>query len=415
MQQAFANCANLKRVYGMPKPAASCDITQIFWNSVSLEKAEIPENAKSMFHAFNGCTSLRSVVVKATGITDASSAFASCTNLTVYAPADSTTYNTLMSAYGSSVDVTIVVAGSEALPVIAVWGDSTSNPNRPWKEWPARLQEVVKTYAVKNQAVSGEFTTSTSARQGGNALSVGAFTIPADTSQVEITLTSADGQTFGAAPVFSAGGGFNPCTIAGVQGTIIHAGSGVYKFARKAAGSAVVVPAGSVVTSDADAMLNNAAAVMLVNIGINAGWNENANTLLNQVQLMVNHFTASGGTKYIITGPYAGQFLKTAALRSTVLSYESLAAAAFGEHWLNLRTYLIENGLSENSLTASDLDNERMAVGQIPASLLGGGSTTDIIIFDGVNYTDETHPNAYGQNSIFKAFYAKGQALGYWE
>ena len=415
MNKAFYGCANLKRIYGMPKPTASCNTNQIFNGGCTLlEKAEIPENATTLFYTFNGCTALRSVDVRATEITDVSEAFTGCTNLTVYAPAESATYNTLVSKYGNSTNVTIVVAGGEALPVIAVWGDSTSSPNRTWKEWPARLQEVVKTYAVKNQAVSGEYTTSTSARQGGNALSVGAFTIPSDTSLVEIALTSADGQTFGTGPVFNPGGGFNPCTIAGVRGTIVNAGGGVYKFARKTAGDAVEVPDGTIVTSDADGVFNNADAVMLVNIGINAGWNENPDTLLNQVQLMVNHFTASGGTKYIITGPYAGQFLNTDGQRQRVFEYESKAAVAFGEHWLNLREYLIANGLTENGLTASALDTERMAVGQIPASLLGGGSTTDILIFDGKTVTDDTHPNAHGQNSIFHAFYGKGQDLGYW-
>ncbi len=415
MNQCFKDCTFLKRVYGMTKPSATCNTNQLFNGCTALEKAEVPENASTMFYAFNNCTSLRTVDVKATGITAVDRAFYGCTDLMVYVVADSTTYTTLVNAYGNSTDVTIVVAGGETLPVIAVWGDSTSSPNRAWKEWPARLQEVVASYAVKNQAVSGEFTTSTSARQGGNALSVGAFTIPADTSLVEITLTSADGQTFGTSPVFSAGGSFNPCTIAGVQGTIVNAGSGVYKFARKTAGDSVEVPAGAIVTSDADGIFNNSDAVMLVNIGINAGWNSDSNVLLNQVQMMADHFTESGGTKYIITGPYAGQFLNTDSQRAVVFDYETKAATAFDEHWLNLREYLISNGLTENGLTASALDTERMAVGQIPASLLGGGSTTEILIFDGKTVTDQTHPNAHGQNSIFNAFYAKGQALGYWD
>lgn len=416
MKKAFYGCANLKRIYGMPKPAQTCDMSQAFYGGcTALEKAEVPENVAVIQYAFGNCTALRSVDIRSTGVTNVTSAFLNCSDLTVRVVKDSATHSTMTSAYGNSNAVTIAFLGSdEAIPVIAVWGDSTSSPNRTWWEWPARLQEVVKTYAVKNQAVSGEYTTSTSARQGGNALSVGAFTIPSDTSLVEIALTSADGQTFGTGPVFNPGGGFNPCTIAGVRGTIVNAGVGVYKFARKTAGDAVEVPDGTIVTSDADGVFNNADAVMLVNIGINAGWNENPDTLLNQVQLMVNHFTASGGTKYIITGPYAGQFLNTDGQRQRVFEYETKAAAAFGEHWLNLREYLIANGLTENGLTASALDTERMAVGQIPASLLGGGSTTDILIFDGKTVTDQTHPNAHGQNSIFNAFYGKGQDLGYW-
>ena len=154
---------------------------------------------------------------------------------------------------------------------------------------------------------------------------------------------------------------------------------------------------------------------MLINLGINSGWDQNADVLLNQVQLMVDHFAAAGGTKYIICGPCAGQHLRTDALRQVVIDYESKAATAFGDHWLNLREYLIDNGLTENGLTASDLDTERMASGLVPASLLGGGSTTDIKMYDGNTVTDDTHPNVYGAESIKNAFYAKGQALGYWD
>lgn len=397
----------------MPVPATSCTTNQLFNGCSALEKAEVPQNATTMFYCFNGCTSLREVTIHATEITAATSAFANCTDLTVYLDADTTTYETLIGLYGSSTDITFFTDGGASAPSIVVWGDSTSSPNRTWKEWPARLQEAVSTYLVKNQAASGEFTTSTSARQGGNALKVGAFTIPAAAQDVAVTLTTEDGHTFGTNPVFSAGGSFNPCTISGVKGSITHAGGGIYNFTRLTAGSAVEVAEGTIVTSDADIALNGA-EVMLINLGCNSGWDENPDVLLNQVQLMVDHFVAAGGEKYIICGQSGGKHLRTEEMRAITFEYEEKAATAFGEHWLNLREYLIVNGLTENGLTASALDTERMALGQVPASLVGGGTTTDIKMYDGVTITDDVHPNAYGANSIMLAFYNKGVALGYW-
>ena len=75
---------------------------------------------------------------------------------------------------------------------------------------------------------------------------------------------------------------------------------------------------------------------------------------------------------------------------------------------------IVKNGLTQNNLTASALDTERMESGLVPASLVGGGSTTDIQMYNGTTNTDENHPNAYGANTIMLAFYEKGVALGYW-
>lgn len=417
---AFQNCSSLKKIYGFPDALASPGSAKMAFYNTALKYVKIPANVNDVFYCCAGSTALEKCEIYTDDLDSTKNltlqTFQNCGSLTVYCNAGTTTEETLRSVYASSTNIEVrTFGGADVTPTIAVWGDSTSSPGTPWGCWPDRLQEKVglQAYFVKNQAVSGETTTSTSARQGGNTLRVGAFTIPSDMSLVEIALTSADGQAFGISPVFSAGGGFNPCTIAGIEGSIVNVG-GVCKFGRKTAGDSVEVADGSIVTSNADSLFNNAAAVMLVNLGINAGWNGNPDTLLNQVRLMVNHFTESGGTKYIITGAYAGQFMRNDDIRQKVFEYETKAATLFGEHWMNLREYLIANGLAENGLTASALDNERIAVGQVPASLLGAGTVDDIKIYDGKTVTDDTHPNAYGANSICNAFYAKGKALGYW-
>lgn len=422
--QMFYNCTSLKKVYGLP---SLTNMTNAFNGCAALEEGFVPStvgtfntavsgsniNATYARYCFSGCVSLKKITVltevAAPGLP--SSLNNACT---IYAIPDTDVYTALQTAIASLPTATLVPYGSESGDVITVWGDSTSSLNNAWTDWPTRLGDKISGFTIKNQAVSGEYTTSTSARQGGNALKVGAFTIPAAVEAVAVTLTTEDGHTFGTNPVFSAGGNFNPCTISGVEGTITNAGGGVYNFTRLTAGAAVEVADGTEVLSKADTALNSA-DIMLINLGCNSGWDENADVLLNQVQLMVDHFAAAGGEKHIICGPSAGKHLRTEEMRNITFAYEEKAATAFGDHWLNLRDYLIANGLTENGLTASALDTERMALGQVPASLIGGGTTTDIKMYDGVSVTDDVHPNAYGANSIMLAFYTKGQTLGYWE
>ena len=411
LNSAFRECVFLKRIIAFPTKIAGSTMSSAFYNVALIQEAIIPQGVTDLFYAFKGCTNLRTVYCYATeAFTKLSSTFADVDNVTILCVEDNAAYQSLLSAFGSSSNITIKIMGQSANPSIVVWGDSTSSPNTSWKEWPKRLQERIGTsLLVKNQAVSGEYTTSTSARQGGNALSVGSFTIPADTTATSVVLTSADGQTFGSSPVFSGGGDFNPCQIAGIDGYL----SGT-SFTRKTAGEAISVEAGSIVTSLQDDVFNNADAIMLIQLGDNSGWNEDPATLLNQMKMMVAHFEAKGGTKYIISGPWSGKHLRTESDVANVLEFEAMATEEFGEHWFSLRQYLIDYGLAQNNLTASDTDNERMAMGQVAGSLLGGGTPENIVMYPTTS-SDDVHPNAYGANSIYLAYYEKGVALGYWE
>lgn len=415
LQLTWSDCSTLKKVFGM---MPSCNGTAVTMNSTfaycaMLTDAVIPLNVIDIFYAFRNCTSLRRIDCLATAtFTRTSNAFQNCTNLYVYCVPESDAYAKLLTDYGSSSNVHILEQGGSELPNVVVWGDSTSSPNTEWREWPLRLMDNLSGFLLKNQAVSGEDTTSTSARQGGNAISVAAFEIPATTSKVAVTATTADGRTFGSDPVFSGGGGFNPCHIGSIEGYLTSSG-GVTYFNRKAAGTATSVSAGTPVTSDNDGQYNNADAVMLIQLGDNSGWDNTPGKLLNQMKLMVQHFTAKGGTKYIISGPWSGKYLRSAAGVANIQNFETLAAAEFGNHFFSLRQYLIDNGLTQNNLTASETDTERMAIGQVPGSLLGGGTPSNILMYPSTS-NDDTHPNAYGANSMSLAYYQKGVALGYW-
>ena len=420
--QMFYGCTSLKKVYGLPQLT---NMTDCFNGCTSLEEGFVPstvgtygETTNTIYgsRCFTGCANLKKITVL-TEVATPDLPTSLNNNCVIYAIEGSSVYSSLQSKIASLPTATLLPYGSNAEGgnIVTAWGDSTTSYNNNWIDWVQRLGEKLDGFSMKNQAVSGEYTTSTSARQGGNTLKVGAFTIPADTTSVQITLSTEDGHTFGTNPVFSGGASFNPCVVNGVKGTIANAGSGKYTFTRLEAGSETQVEENTIVTSLADTVFNNENSIMLINLGTNSGWDENADVLLNQVQLMVNHFTSLGGTKYIICGLSSGKHLRTEAFKQVSFKYEEKASSTFGEHWLNMREYLIENGLTENGLTASKLDNERIAQGLVPASLLGGGSTTDIKMYDGETVTDDCHFNCYGANSQSLAFYNKGKALGYWD
>lgn len=427
--QTMFKLAGIIKVFGFPDlNATSANGTNMYANCSGLTYAIVPKGVTNLSYGFYNDSALRRVDIfedniPASGI-NGGTAFYGCRNLTVYCNADTTTHASLLAAYGSSTQVTIkTFDGASAMPSIVVWGDSISSANKAWIEWPKRLQTKLGTseYLVKNEAQAGEWSTSTTARQGGYAITTNAITIPADTTAVELTLTVNGAWTFSGggydsgtnAGIFSAGISFNPCTISGVQGTISRSGSAYY-FTRLTAGAAVNVSAGTLIESDVDTVFNAADNVMIFYLNGNAGWRNDADTLLDMFQKAVDHFTDLGGTMYIVAGPAANSILTNATVKAEVLEFETKAATAFGNHWLNLREYEIQNGLTQNGLTASELDTQRMADGLVPASLVGGGTTTDIIMYDGVNNTDQNHPNAYGANTIMLAFYEKGKALGYW-
>lgn len=403
-QQAFDGCTSLKKCYGIPNSDVTTTMRMMFYNCSALEsEMEIRGGVPNTSYCFAGCKNLKTVKVYAEGITNADSMFQSCTDLTCYLPKDSVSYSTVSAAYGNSADVTIAYLSGDTVPTISCWGDSTTSTGTDGLAWPARLQtKVGEGLLVKNMAISGEGTKSTSCRQGGNQAKVTtAFTIPAAVEEVAISIEGADGNAFGWDNPLSVGANYNPVTIAGVEGSIIAEASDI-RFVRMTAGSAVEVAAGTDIIS-ANSLERKNDVVQVIYLGTNAGWDDDPETLLAQVQSMIDYY---GGSNYIIMAQTGGYRLRTEETRAITFEYEEMAAAAFGEHWLNLREYLIANSLSENGLTATERDTERMAVGQIPWSILMGSNTA--------SGTDDVHYNTYGLQSVCNAVYAKGVELGYW-
>lgn len=80
-------------------------------------------------------------------------------------------------------------------------------------------------------------------------------------------------------------------------------------------------------------------------------------------------------------------------------AWEATLREAYGEHFINMRTYLIENGLSDVGLRATKADYRGFRRGRISKQLR----------------SDWTHFNSYGYYAKGLAIYAKGVELGYWK
>lgn len=406
LAQTFNGCTKLKKIYGLPSGATNMNMA--LYKCAVLENIVIPKNVTDLFYCFSGNTSLKKIEILSEGVTRADQMLQNCGTVSVYMVKDSTTYTTISKIYSSSANVTLAYIGADSIPVISTWGDSTTSRGTDGLAWPSRLQNEITTHNIKNMAISGEFTTSTSCRQGGNQAHVKtAFTIPATCTEVEVELESKDKQTFSNSPVLSTGCNYNPVTISNIEGSI-SCKNNKYYFTRYKEGNEVQVNANTEVISKTSEVRKND-DVMIIYLGTNSGWNDTPSKLLAQIQSMVDYYQ---GTKYIITTGATGYRLRNESTRAITTEVETLFTNTFGEHYFSLRQYLIDNSLTENNLTATDVDKSRIALGQVPSSILMGASDLNAGKAGG-DGVDDTHYNTYGLESVKNAFKSKLISLGY--
>jgi lysophospholipase L1-like esterase len=96
--------------------------------------------------------------------------------------------------------------------------------------------------------------------------------------------------------------------------------------------------------------------------------------------------------KYIIIG------LTSKSYHNDVEEKNKQLWANFGNHFLDIRRYILDYGLEDLNIAPSDNDNIAIVDGEIPPSLL----------------TDNVHFNESGYELISRLVYKKGQELGYW-
>ena len=142
--------------------------------------------------------------------------------------------------------------------------------------------------------------------------------------------------------------------------------------------------------------------VLVIQMGSNGGWDD-YDELIKQYKAMIDN---SGTECYIIIGDTdnpdesvdSAYYTDSSEVGIDDTLWEAALREAFGEHFINMRVYMIENALSTAGLEPTQEDIDNIDDGRVPESLKH----------------DFTHLNSYGYYAVGVAVYNKGIELGYW-
>lgn len=245
---------------------------------------------------------------------------------------------------------------------ITCWGDSLTAMGR----WTTRL-ETLTGLTVYNGGTGGEQCGTIMARQGGDVMLVNNITIPSTCTPVTV-IDNANGfdTQLGqkARPLLQGGAHVNPCKIGDIEGTLKWTGSshsdpnGTWTFTRSEEGGAMTINRPTALRTNFDINRNDP-ELMIIFMGQNGGYTD-VNDLINKHRLMIEHSKAKD---FIVLGLSSGS-------ASARKDYEDAMTREFGRRFISLRQYLSVYGMEDAGLTPTTNDNDMMAVGKVPASLL---------------------------------------------
>ena len=281
--------------------------------------------------------------------------------------------------------------------IITCWGDSlTWGAKGEGVNYP-EIIEKLSGAEVHNYGVGGESSLAIAARQGGLPMQVNNITIPSSgTVQIGTLENSGIYSITGTmlTPLLQGGdSSVNLCTIAGVEGHLEWTGAapddvnGIYRFTRITDGEEVVITTPTTIVTSA--MLDRTEDILVIFIGENGGWNSNQE-LISQIQAMIDYSVCDG--KYVVCGITSQSAGERAGLEADM-------AAAFGDKYLNLREYLVTEGLADAGMTPTEQDLAHMEVGSLPGSLR----------------SDLVHGNAVYYELVGEKIFEKITELGYFE
>lgn len=139
--------------------------------------------------------------------------------------------------------------------------------------------------------------------------------------------------------------------------------------------------------------------ILVLEIGSNAGWYNDYDELIAQYDSILE---STGCKYYIIVGdtddPELSADMNKIYIGMGETPWEQALSKAYGDHFINMRLYMIQNGLNDCGLETTEEDLEGFTRGEISQQLRA----------------DWTHFNAYGYYAKAKGIYKKGVELGYW-
>lgn len=284
--------------------------------------------------------------------------------------------------YGAQKDASGNVTSINDIVPISCYGDSFTNAaDDATVSYPGVLS-VYAQRTVYNLAVDSDTIFEMAAREGGVSAVVSPFIIPVSKTPTEVVLTNEDGKALNFD--FSKNGGFNPCTIQGVEG-LLSIIDGKYSFTRADSGDETLVLTPTEVETRAMSLRTDDICVFFL------GDDDIYNTPEEAIEIYNRMIEYLGdNSSYLIVGPVKGEVAELDAANSAL-------AEAFGDKFLDLRTYLITQADEDINITLSEDD-----------SILADNGIVPYIYF-----ADNDSLSAQGADAVGKAVYDKLNSLGY--
>lgn len=318
----------------------------------------------------------------------------------------------------------------QCLPGIVCWGDSLTAGSSGNVSYPGTLQKYIDTYLcdiydfastienaqeysrldwdqytvsipVVNMGAGKEDSATILGRSGVAPYVAGAdFEIPAGTEPVSIQLKSPDGKNV--TPLTAGSAGVNPVTIEGVVGEITLSGNQgwgqtAYQFTRAEAGAAVPVAKGARITTACEDEYRD--YVHIVWLGTYGDFTT-PEKLVKETKLLLSR-QVNNPERYLVIGPCALRGAWTNADPATLNGVDSAMMQAFGNHYINVRKYLMTDGLTDAGITPSKEEQLVIQQGGMPTSFRSNASGADL--------------NGTAYKLIGKLVYERMEALGYFD
>lgn len=320
---------------------------------------------------------------------------------------------------------------AQYLPGIVCWGDSLTAGSSGNVSYPLTLQKYINAYLcdiydlrysvdnpesyarvnwedykisipVVNLGAGQEDSTTILGRSGVVPYVVASdLVIPAGTESVPVSIMSENGKTV--SPLTAGNAGVNPVTIAGVEGTLTRTANAQgwsqysYQFTRLEEGAETPVAKGTeIVTACTEEYRDYVHIVWLGTYGEFT----NPETLVAETEALLSRQTENSD-RYLVIGPctYKGSWdpLQTYSMDAI----DSAMLQAFGNRYINLRKYLIEDGLRDAGITATKNDTTNISQGKVPDSFRSNAGAADL---NGVAY-----------ELLGKLIYDRMDLLGYFD
>lgn len=298
-------------------------------------------------------------------------------------------------------------------PRIVCVGDSLTATTGEKYSYPDQLRELSQATVV-NLGRDSDMTKTMARRVGSIPVYVEAVTIPAKPAKVTVRLVDENGKEVnllprpkeGEEPIESLYVGINPCKIADVKGNLKLEEDGTITFERSKEGEEVNVLKGTTLTT-AGELARKDGDVLILFAGANDELTlENFDEITGYMQGIIDSWKDSNAPATSPDenpGADARKFIVIGTTYSRAdTDMDEIAQKMeekWGDHFLDIRKYLIENGLNDAEIpgTPTAQDQEDIENGLIPSSLR----------------TNYVHGNEYYYKILAEQVYRKMMYLGY--